>query len=356
MKKKRSRALIYVLFLVAIALGTSHCGRPAPTAVALSTRFVPPTATPSPTEQAASPTVLPSLPTTGFPTQQPAATHTPTATVTQTQTASPQPTPTATPTPTPVPLNTATPAPAGEPVIHYFRANVDTANPGDTIVLQWESSGATGATLSPISASGQMPATGVNVAASGTYSYDIPIDARNVSRFYLSVYDNDGHSAGVDLAIPLRCPVAWFFQPEPIVCGSDPIHSSAAEQHFERGTMVWVAAEDAIVVLYDDDRASPKWERFTDEWDEGEPDHDRAIVAPEGMLQPVRGFGLIWREQGRVRERLGWALDQETAFDSIMQFTTLYKYNSIYLKALDGNVWHLGPERSSWAKLVVTEP
>ena len=41
---------------------------------------------------------------------------------------------------------------------------------------------------------------------------------------------------------------------------------------------------------------------------------------------------------------------------TVLQSTTQYKYNSIYLRALDGGVWHLGPERSSWAKLTVTEP
>jgi hypothetical protein len=36
-----------------------------------------------------------------------------------------------------------------------------------------------------------------------------------------------------------------------------------------------------------------------------------------------------------------------------VQHTTLYKYNSTYLRALDGNVWLLGPEMSSWEKIVV---
>jgi hypothetical protein len=62
---------------------------------------------------------------------------------------------------------------------------------------------------------------------------------------------------------------------------------------------------------------------------------------------------LVWRQNPTVRERLGWAIDEETGFETIVQHTTLYKYNSTYLRALDGNVWHLGPEMSSWEKIAV---
>jgi hypothetical protein len=62
----------------------------------------------------------------------------------------------------------------------------------------------------------------------------------------------------------------------------------------------------------------------------------------------VRGFGLAWREYPEVRDRLGWAIGEEMAFDTTVQRTTLYKYNSVYMRGLDGRVWHLGPERSIW--------
>jgi len=182
-----------------------------------------------------------------------------------------------------------------------------------------------------------------------------------LSQFYLYVYDGAERGADAHLAVRLRCPAAWFFSPAPDVCASPPVGSNAAEQHFERGVMIWVedtiwAGEAAsIFVLYDDDQHSPKWERFTDEWDEGEPDHDPAIIPPAGLYQPVRGFGLVWREHPNVRDRLGWAVDEEMGFSTIMQITTLFKYNSTYLRALDGDVWHLGPELSSWEKISVME-
>ncbi|UCC63552.1 MAG: hypothetical protein JSV36_00390, partial [Anaerolineae bacterium] len=246
------------------------------------------------------------------------------------------------------------------PVIHHFQADVEEADPGDTITLEWSSSGATAATLYPILPSEQLPQSGWKVAPTGVYTYQISSDERNVSKFLLCVSDEAKRDACMNLAVRLRCPVPWFFSPAPEVCGSDPVLSHAAEQHFEGGVMIWVEntiwveEQKRIFVLYDDDQPSPKWRTFTDEWDEDEPNGDPTIVPPDGLYQPVRGFGKVWREHAQVRDRLGWAVDQETGFNTVMQGTTRFKYNSVYLRALDGDVWHLGPEMSSWEKILVT--
>ena len=116
--------------------------------------------------------------------------------------------------------------------------------------------------------------------------------------------------------------------------------------------MIWVGEEDRIYVLYDDTIYTDGWNAFTDEWQEGDPVDDPTIVPPPGFYQPQRGFGLIWREQPMVRERLGWAVAPEAGGDTAVQRTSYYKYNHTYLKALDNNVWHLFPERSDWEKLV----
>jgi heat shock protein HslJ len=265
-------------------------------------------------------------------------------------------TPTAGPTPIGSPAHTPTSAVAegdAGPTVHYFLANVTEADPGDTIVLEWGSSGGVAAVLYHLLPGGQLPHSGWQVALTGVYTYEISPDERNLSEFFLYVYDEAERAASANLGITLRCPVPWFFEPAPTTCGSNPVHSQAAEEHFQRGTMVWVGQRDAIFVLYDDG-AHPKWDMFVDEYDEGDPAHDPAITPPEGLRQPIRGFGLVWRDHPEVRERLGWAIDREKGFDTIVQTTTLYKYNSTYIRALDGDVWHLGPERASWDKIRVT--
>lgn len=197
----------------------------------------------------------------------------------------------------------------------------------------------------------------------GSFVYTIDPSERNYSRFYLYVWDEAERGIGATLTIKLRCPDPWFFSPVPDVCPSAPIDSGAAEQHFEGGTMIWikerftdwVEQEGWIIVLYDDERFTTRWQVYEDEWDEGEPDRDPTLVPPPDRYQPVRGFGLVWRQYSQVRSRLGWAIDEETAFRTTIQRTTRYKYNSVYLRALDGNVWHLEPELSDWEKIIVED-
>lgn len=294
----------------------------------------------------------------------PVASATPTPISTPAEAPSPWPTqtsppPTATQTPTPLPAPTAVvtmPPTATEeggsgPAILYFRANVEEADPGDTIVLEWESVGATEAILYHIPKSLHMPQSGWDVDTSGSRTVEIGQQERNWVMYYLYVWDEAERGADGSLTISLRCPDPWFFSPAPDVCATAPIVSDAAEQHFERGMMIWVGELDRIYVLYSDVN-HPKWQGFNDDWDESQPDRDPSLVAPDGLYQPIRGFGLIWRQNPDVRVRLGWAIDQEAGFSTIVQHTTLYKYNSTYLRARDGNVWHLGPELSSWEKIV----
>ncbi len=290
------------------------------------------------------------------PTPTPAPTATATPRPTSTATLSPTPTATATTWPTATPLPTATPV----PFIHYFRANVEEADPGDTVVLEWGSTDVTQAILYHLPPSGQLPQSGWEVDTTGVFTYEIDPSERNYSRFYLFVWDEAERGIGATLTIKLRCLDPWFFAPVPDVCPSAPIVSDAAEQHFEHGTMIWirekftdwVEEEGWIIVLYDDNQAT-KWQAYEDEWNEGEPEHDPTLVPPPDLYQPARGFGLVWRQYSEVRARLGWAIDEEIAFSTTVQRTTRYKYNDIYLRALDENVWRLGPELGGWEKIVV---
>jgi hypothetical protein len=117
--------------------------------------------------------------------------------------------------------------------------------------------------------------------------------------------------------------------------------------------MLWIEKHDRIIVLYDDYLSTPKYANFQDEWDEGEPDRDPTIQPPEGLHQPIRGFGLVWRTYPEVRDRLGWAIAGEVGYNTIIQHTTRYKYNATYIRAADGNVWYLGPEGSVWEKIPI---
>ncbi len=122
-------------------------------------------------------------------------------------------------------------------------------------------------------------------------------------------------------AIPHAGPFARTYEDTEIAarlrCPADGAASSAAAyQPFEYGLMFWRADEKAIYVL----EADGSWARYPDTWDESQPPDDPALTPPAGLLQPVRGFGKIWREQlGGPGANTGWALVEEQGFETMAQ-------------------------------------
>jgi hypothetical protein len=96
-----------------------------------------------------------------------------------------------------------------------------------------------------------------------------------------------------------------------------------AEQVFQNGRMFYLDPNKRIwVLLNDDDGASGTWQVFEDTWNEGEPELDASIRPPDGMHQPIRGFGELWRQNDDVRLRLGWALDPEIGHRTTYSFVS----------------------------------
>ena len=323
-----------------------------------------PTVTPTPvtpTTESSSPTpsaeVTETLPSATATLELPSSTPTPLP-----ATETPVPTtaaPTATPlspTPTPAPPTpTLAPSPtAAEAVIHSFRANVDVADPGETITLTWNWSGGTRASIYHLFCTGQLSIPNWEVGPTGSLTYTIRPERRNNDSFVLYVGE-DGVSASKSVTVKLTCPDEWFFSPAPDICPADAQRvSDGAEQRFERGVMLWVSHEDRIYVLFDDGY-SREWKAYRDEWDEGDPTLDPDIVPPAGLQQPVRGFGLLWREESGIRERLGWAVEEEHGYQTALQRTSHCKYSDLYIRAHNGGVWKLRPNGSDWEQVETGE-
>lgn len=87
-----------------------------------------------------------------------------------------------------------------------------------------------------------------------------------------------------------------------------PAQIAMARQPFERGSMIWRADRRVIYVLYPDGR----WQAFDDTWAESMPESDASITPPAGLVQPLRGFGLVWRTKlGGPGAAIGWATEPE---------------------------------------------
>lgn len=110
-----------------------------------------------------------------------------------------------------------------------------------------------------------------------------------------------------DLASGIGCPLAG-----PNTVGS-------AYQPYQNGVMIWLSSlgtqpQPAIYALYN----NGTYQRFNDTWRDGDP-QSGGEVPPDGLLEPVRGFGKVWRENPAVRNTLGWASSGEAGGNSQIQ-------------------------------------
>jgi hypothetical protein len=236
-----------------------------------------------------------------------------------------------------------------KPMISYFRATAADADPGDTVRLEWSAGQALTVTLWHLMPTGQL-GQWWDVSPIGSFEYVINPQEKNSAVFALFAGAEEDRSEMATATITLRCMDSWFFGNAPDICPAGPALSSAgAVQWFEGGLMIWAAEEDQIYALFDDD-SSPGWNRYIDRWNDGEPEDDPAISTPDGLFQPIRGFGLVWRQEPGVRDRLGWAINEESGFETVVQRTSYAKYNETFILAQDGGIWRLLPERSAWEK------
>lgn len=124
--------------------------------------------------------------------------------------------------------------------------------------------------------------------------------------------------------------------PTPFICRAEIV-----EQPFEHGYMIWIGKGQAErcnqshtfalgtgeiwVAIFDEDGQGGEWLVFDDTWQSAsEPASDPTLTPPAGLLQPVRGFGKVWRESltEAQRQALGWATYIE------VKFVTDYRYDA----------------------------
>lgn len=282
-----------------------------------------PTATATETPAGASPS-----PTSTNPPATKAATEPPTATATG------LPAATASPTRAPV---TETPAP---PQIVSFDVSPKRISQGDPLTVSWQTEGATTVTVCAIPdlqaaqrACFEAPPSGTEVLETAPQAtiYEMTLTVSNeafegVAQEYVCVDVSD-----------------LFFQDPHGRCGAaPPVASYAAAQPFEGGLMIWVEQSDAFLVFLDDHTF---W-RFTAPlaFKPGASEENRVGGAPQGLFEPVSGFGLLWRGEvdgaEDLRAQLGWALAPEFGFQTVTQrgIETTWHFLDRYLRAPDGRV------------------
>jgi hypothetical protein len=248
---------------------------------------------------------------------------------------------------------TAASQPASVPVIQSFTADRTTIVEGESVALSWQATGGSEAFIQWVSremiwaqAPGPLNPDGGTVAITPTGDGDITL-----------IVGNDAGSVEAHVQLLIVCPYPWapaLGGPPPLAsgCPRETVFSNAAQQSFENGFMIWVEAEQMIYVFYypQGGPSYPTYGGFIDNFDEGDPESDPTIVPPPGLYQPVRGFGLLWRSDPSVRDRLGWATAPESGFQTWMQGYSgagMHNYYTL-LQGIDGTIYHLIATGGVW--------
>lgn len=112
-------------------------------------------------------------------------------------------------------------------------------------------------------------------------------------------------------------------------------------QPFQNGFMFWRDTKEIFVLstLTIGQQGIDIYWRVADSWNETLPADDLSLVPPQGLLQPVRGFGYVWRGSQAIRDRVGWAFSPEQPYDPTWQ---LYERGWM-MTGIDGKVFALAP-------------
>ena len=285
-------ALLLVVLVSAACQGTAISVAAVPTVAQLPT-LIPtesPTNTPRPTRTVPAtwtptPTLEPTATSSDTPVP-PTATHTDTPVLSETPTVTPSLT--ITPTPSPTPTLTITP----------------TVQPG---ALDSLAALARQATILPPTYLAPLPTVDL-FADSGTFPTAAPIPNQAVAPAPVSCPSPPTGNFGAlyvsapDLSGLLGCPVGAEFQ------------VISALQDYERGAMVYLAGSPGTI--YALDAVSGRFNRFNDTWQSGVDPERGGETPPAGFIEPVRGFGKVWRDSPVVRQALGWAITQEAGNES----------------------------------------
>lgn len=245
-----------------------------------------------------------------------------------------------------LPTSTTIPVALGEARIEYFSADVQDAAPGDVVTVFWSASGSDSAIIYRIDAEG-VALRQWNVGSRGSLQVRTREDESG-SLILQLVIGADDNQVEQQITVNFRCGGGWFINPAPAGCPNAPIYGSVfAYQRFERGRMLWIAQQSRIYILYEDGD-EPGWEVYPDEWKEGMPESDPAFAPPEGLLQPVRGFGMVWRSNPAVRDRLGFGIEGETSYTSDYQGDPVVASGQMALRLVDGTIIVLDGTSRAW--------
>jgi hypothetical protein len=246
------------------------------------------------------------------------------------------------------------PDPPALPGIDSFTAAAeDATDGGKRITFRWEGSGVTRGMI--VENTAGLPFPSWPVLSRGQLALNFGAPEFPDPSFTLRLWnDAGGRQVEQTLTVPWACANSYFFSPPPDRCAQQPpVTVNGAFQRFEHGRMLWLPQYgiNTIHVLFD----TGELQTYVDEWSSALPESDPSIIPPDGLFQPVRGFGLVWREVPTIRERLGWATAAESGTSVTYQNETRLSSPAVaYMTLPDGEIIRM--TEATWATFIPGQP
>jgi hypothetical protein len=112
------------------------------------------------------------------------------------------------------------------------------------------------------------------------------------------------------------------------------VTGGSAYQPFQNGVMLWLEPTGRIYALAN----TGEYIDFVDTWNAAVDPERGGETPPAGLLEPIRGFGKVWRDNPAVRNRLGWATADESGATVAL---LAYERGAMVSLAGTGQVWVL---------------
>lgn len=99
-----------------------------------------------------------------------------------------------------------------------------------------------------------------------------------------------------------------------------PYSAAAAYQPFERGEMVYLqAAPNGFIYALVSSLVPNRFTRYSDTFVQGVDPESGGALPPPGLLEPVRGFGKVWRGDPALQTSIGYAVAPEAGETATVQ-------------------------------------
>jgi hypothetical protein len=239
---------------------------------------------------------------------------------------------------------------------------------GETLTLFWQANGVS-AEICPVARYTYFTVEDCQpVPLNGSLNFTVPADLEPsfAPGFRLRVDGVEGtESQEVYVYVNLYCDESWFFDPEqPVgpVCPQPQIISTAAIQHFERGTMIWLEELGRYYIFSPLPFSQTPLRRHESFAQVDDPvtiidDTSGTYVAPAGFFAPVSGFGYLWRgdvsEIGPLHQSLGWATAPEYSYEATFQcseFISTQVGFTCYLNGSEGELIWIDSNQRRWLR------